>query len=290
MSETHLAPLRAFIAGKTNTGKSHLALTGGRTLVLYGDRIGGDEDLRGLEPKGIYVRSIDRARPRESFLKLVDTARDRWIDEWKLDTIVWDSCTYAQMDQRSASTDRNLNLMDQNRHGQVGNSILDMFYALTALPTNILILAHLKMVPVYGPGKGRDRPIVGEIWQPDMQALTYNAIARECNLMGYTWKTPAAVEGQDNTYGVCFLTQGKRPEGGIRHFADAKAPNGWGSREPADIRAWQRRLQADIDKRREAALAAIDNIAEKPPDDPQPVEEAAPAATAASTTSEEQLP
>ena len=40
-------------------------------------------------------------------------------------------------------------------------------------------------------------------------------------------------------------------------FKDAKAPNGWGPAEVADVRAWIRRLEEEAGQRRAEALAAM---------------------------------
>lgn len=263
------APIRAFIGGPVNTGKSHLALTGGRTMIFYGDRLGGDNDLQGMEDHGIFVKQIDRSQPRASILDLISGARDKWITEHKLDTIIWDTCTYGQNDQRAASTNHNLNSMTTKKHGEVGNAILDVFNALTKLPVNIIVMTHIKDNAIYAPGK--DKEVIGQEWAPDMQKVVYNAIARECSLMGYTWKRYDATQ-KKNVYGVCFVPEMKTPSGKIMYFRDAKAPNGWGPREPADIQSWQARIQAEADAKRLENIKAIQTRAAAPvvPDDDEP--------------------
>jgi len=255
---------RILLAGKVGTGKSFLTLSGERNImVLYSDRMGGDADIKGLEDVGVHVHRISYSDPRTSMMNKITQLRTSELAEKKIRTIVWDTATYTQQQARDKTAGSNANSMTLKKHGQASNDILDITQALFGLPCHIVILAHLKEIPIMGlDGNGKPTKI-GSTWQPDMMDSVYKRISREASLMGYTWKK--RVDGKDDRYGVCFVEK----LGNIV-FSDTKAPNGWTGTEPANIRLWLKRLTEDASKRREAARQALLNDIDQSKDEPEP--------------------
>lgn len=255
---------RILLAGKVGTGKSFLALSGERNImVLYSDRMGGDADIKGLEDVGIHTFRVNYSDPRTSMMNKIALLRTSEIAEKKIRTIVWDTATYTQQQARDKTSGSNANSMTLKKHGQASNDILDITQALFGLPCHIVILAHLKEVPIMGTDASGKPTKVGSTWQPDMMDSVYKRISREASLMGYTWKKREP--GKDDRYGVCFIEK----LGNIV-FADTKAPHGWTGTEPANIRLWLKRLKEDTSKRREAARQALLNDVDQSKEAPEP--------------------
>jgi hypothetical protein len=242
---------RIVLAGKVGTGKTFLTLTGELNIqVLYSDRMGGDADIKGLEDAGVHVFRVNYADPRTSMMNKIALLRDKEIAEKKIRTIVWDTATYTQQQARDKTAGGNANSMTLKKHGAASNDILDITQALFGLPCHIVVLAHLKEVPIMGTDSNGKPTKIGSTWQPDMMDSVYKRISREASLMGYTWKKRET--GKDDRYGVCFVDK----LGNIV-FADTKAPNGWGGSEPANIRLWIERMKKDTAMRRETARQAL---------------------------------
>lgn len=256
---------RIFLAGPVGSGKSFIALSGERGIMtLYSDRMGGDADIKGLEDVGIHNFRVNYANPRDSMLKKITLLRDSEIESKKIKTIVWDTCTYTQQQQRNLTSQGNGKGMTLKKHGEAAADILDITQALFGLPCHIVILAHLMDKPIMGTDTRGAPMVIGHIWQPDMMPVVYKRISREASLMGYTWKK--RTNGQPDRYGVCFVEQLGRIT-----FADTKAPNGWGGAEPANIRLWLKRLKEDTDLRRATARAALLNDVDQSKDpEPEP--------------------
>lgn len=239
---------RMVVGGMVNTGKSHLALTTPKGAVsMYHDRKGGDEDLVDMEDAGLYLWRGSQIDPRGEAMKKIRLLRDREIEEKKIQTVIFDSLTYFQTWQRNKVAEKSLRGMTLQKYGDAVKDLRDVIFELFALPVHVLLLTHVTEEPVF-----QDKAVVGKIWKHDISDAIYKDISRECALMGYTWKKTAKVQGEDNTYGVCFVEQ-------VKHmtFKDAKAPNGWGPAEVANVRAWIRRLEDESAKRRAAALDAL---------------------------------
>lgn len=259
---------RILLAGKVGTGKTFLTLTGERNImVLYSDRIGGDANLRKLEDVGVHVHRINQADPRTSMMNKIALLRTSEIAEKKIRTIVWDTATYTQQQARDKAAGSNANSMTLKKHGAASNDILDITQALFGLPCHIVILAHLKEIPIMGTDAAGKPTKIGSTWQPDMMDSVYKRISREASLMGYTWKVRA--EGKKDRYGVCFVEK----LGNIV-FSDTKAPHGWTGSEPANIRLWLKRMKEDTEKHRETARQALLNDVDQSKEEPEPEPEA----------------
>ena len=255
---------RIVLAGKVGTGKTFLTLTGELNIqVLYSDRMGGDADIKGLEDAGVHVFRVNYADPRTSMMNKIALLRDKEIAEKKIRTIVWDTATYTQQQARDKTSGGNANSMTLKKHGAASNDILDITQALFGLPCHIVILAHLKEIPIMGLDSNGKPAKIGSTWQPDMMESVYKRISREASLMGYTWKKREA--GKDDRYGVCFIERL-----GNLVFADTKAPNGWTGNEPANIRLWIERMRKDTALRRETARKALLNDIDQSKDAPEP--------------------
>ena len=161
--------------------------------------------------------------------------------------MILDSVTYLQTWQRNKVAQGSLRGMTLQKHGDAVKDLRDVMFSLFELPVHVLLLTHITEEPVIV-----DKQVVGKIWKHDITDSIYKDISRECALMGYTWKKTARTQGEKNTYGVCFVEQVKNMT-----FKDAKAPNGWGPAEVADVRAWIRRLEEEAGQRRAEALAAM---------------------------------
>ena len=239
---------RMVVGGMVNSGKSHLALTTPKgAMSLYHDRQGGDEDLVGMEEGGLYLWKGVQSDPRNELMKKIKLLRDQEIEKKKLKTIILDSVTYLQTWQRNKVAQGSLRGMTLQKHGDAVKDLRDVLFSLFELPVHVLLLTHITEEPVIV-----DKQVVGKIWKHDITDSIYKDISRECALMGYTWKKTARAQGEKNTYGVCFVEQVKNMT-----FKDAKAPNGWGPAEVADVRAWIRRLEEEAGQRRAEALAAM---------------------------------
>ncbi len=241
---------RMIVGGMVNTGKSHLALTTPKgAMCLYHDRQGGEEDLVGMEKGGLYLWRGVPSNPRDELMKKIKLLRDKEIEQLQLQTVILDSVTYFQNWQRNKVAEKSLRGMTLQKYGDAVKDLRDVLFQLFELPVHILLLTHITEEPVVV-----DKQVVGRIWKHDISDAIYKDISRECGLMGYTWKKTARIPGENNTYGVCFVEQVKNMT-----FKDAKAPNGWGPAEVADVRSWIHRLENEAEKRREAALAAMLN-------------------------------
>jgi hypothetical protein len=239
---------RMVIGGPVNSGKSHLALTTPKgAMSLYHDRQGGDEDIIGMEKGGLYFWKGVQTDPRDQLMKKIKLMRDKEIEQLELKTVILDSVTYFQSWQRNKVAQNSLRGMNLQKHGDVVKDIRDVLFQLFELPVHVLLLTHITEEPIID-----NKVIVGKVWKHDISDAIYKDISRECSLMGYTWKKTAKNPGERNTYGACFVEQVKNMT-----FKDAKAPNGWGPAEVADVRAWIHRLEDEAGKRREAALAAM---------------------------------
>lgn len=238
---------RVLLAGPVGCGKSHMALTAELGCqVLYTDRMGGDDDLVGLEDAGVWVHRVDQKDPRTDMLAMIGKLENGLIQQRKLKSVVWDTCTYTTKHDIGKVTNNNLNGMVLTQNKKVAFDILDICRALFQLPLHVIILAHLKEEMI----KNAKKEIIGKIWKPDMLPSTLKEISREVSLMGYPWKKTEP--GKPNRYGVCFAHQL-----GHIQFADVKAPNGWGQGEPANLRLLFQRLDEEAEAKRAAARAAL---------------------------------
>lgn len=220
----------------------------GPLMNLYTDRTGGDEDLKGMEDIGVHTFRVNHADPYASLMAKIRLMRDKEIKELGLKSVFVDTWSYFQNQIRSKNSGGNLKGMTLARHKDVDSEMTDAFQALCALPVHLVILCHINEIPVMGGKDGKE--VVGKIWQHDMAPKIYKTISREVMLMGYTWKKT----GEDGKpiFGTCFTeNMGKFT------FKDAKAPPGWGNKEPSDIRLWMKRLDAEAEQRRAAARAAF---------------------------------
>lgn len=255
MNEIPETWLRILLAGPVGSGKSHQALSMPLpVVVLYSDRMGGDADLLGLESAGVHVWRIDRFDPRGSMLKMIGKLQNGGLKAMGVKSVVWDTPTYTINHAKSQETNHNRNGMQLHQNKKVAFDILDVCDALFELEANILILSHIKEEVVKDK---KTKEVVSRVWVPDMMGSTVKAISRECALMGYTWKKVDG-DGKPNRYGICFA-QNMRDKNGrvVMEFRDVKAPNGWGSNEPANVRLLIERLKQEAATRRQAALEAL---------------------------------
>jgi hypothetical protein len=238
---------RAIIAGGTGSGKSHLSLTGERNVgVLYCDRMGGDCDLQGLEDVGIHVWKLDPCKPRESALEKIEWLKREGLKKLGIRTVVWDTPTYTQKQVVMRRTGNNLNSMKVTDNKMIVFDVKDVSAALFGLEAHVVILVHLKEVPI----KDNKGNILSWIWRPDLMPSILNDISRDCSLLGYTWKKTA--EGKPTRYGICFTQKM-----GHTTFENIKAPDGWGAAEPANLRLLFKKLDDEAEARREAARRAL---------------------------------
>lgn len=240
---------RIIIGGPTGTGKSHLVLTAPKGVMnLYHDRAGGDIDLRDMEDLGVHLWKGNHQKPREALMAKIKQLRDGEIVEKKLKTVVLDTFTYLQQWQASVVAEGSLRGMSLAKNGNVVNDMRDVLRALFQLPAHVVILTHIKEEPI----KDAKGNVLTTVWRNDIMPALYKEVSREVSLLGYTWKKTAKKQGEKNRYGVCFVENM-----GNYVFQNAKAPDGWGPGEVANITAWFKRLSDEAAAQREAARAAI---------------------------------
>lgn len=231
--------LRAMIAGRPSTGKTHLILSMPRPLVvLYCDRASGDRDLR--EKDGIFRYYIRRDRGVvRNTLAFLDRISCGDLSGAGIQSVSLDSLRYLQnlVEAEQVPADREASLRNNKTtvHGtaQILNSLLSM-------DQHVLITSHLRSQKSMGRDK-EGREIQVETWEPDAMPAVREIVMREAALMGYTWRKAAEKEGDPDVFGVNF-TERMHGRGKEWRFADAKAPPSWGATEPADVSEWISRL------------------------------------------------
>lgn len=230
--------LRAMWAGRPSTGKTHLILSAPRPcVVLYCDRANGDRDLR--DKDGIFRYYIRRGKVVSDVLAFLDRISCGDLSGAGIQTIALDSLRYLQnlveAEQVPANREASLRNNKTTVHGtaQILNSLLSM-------DQHVLISSHLrKQRSTTTDREGKTIEI--ETWEPDAMPAVREIVMREVALMGYTWRKTAEKEGDPDLFGVNF-TERMFGRGKEWHFADAKAPVGWGATETADVSAWINRL------------------------------------------------
>lgn len=241
---------RILIAGDPGSGKSHLALTCEMGVaVIYSDRLGGDSDLQGLEEVGVHVYKVDPRNVRQSTMDIVKKLREQDIAEKKIRTVIWDSPTYNQKQEKMIRSGGQLAQMQVSANKNIVFNMMDVAYELFLLPCHIILLAHMKKMVHKDP---KTKEIIAEVWQPDLMPAVLADVLRECSLMGYTWKKTYDDPNKLTRYGICFTHRM-----GYTQFAYIKAPNGWGPAEPANIRLLFQKLESEAETRRQAAIQAL---------------------------------
>lgn len=248
---------RMGIGGHPGTGKTHTALTAEKNVeVVYCDRKGGEIDLTDLEDVGVKVHMVNTLDPRTSALAILNDIRNVGIPKRGVRHVHFDSASFAQTHQVSKDTSHNRNSMNLKKYGMSGNSIQDVFDVLFDLPCHVSITFHVKEERIV-----ENEKQIGVLWKPDLMPAVAKRLQKECGLLGYTWKR---VVGGQSVFGVCFLEEmpGKV---GLMRFECAKAPQGWGAKEPPDISKWLKRLEDEAAVRKQAAREAALNGAAAPP-------------------------
>lgn len=227
--------LSALIAGRPSTGKTHLILTAPRPcVVLYCDRAGGDSDLEEVDGVfRIYLRRGDVVKTACNWLERI-AAGD--LSKEGIQTIALDSLSYLQslVQADTVSGDKMASQRDFGRMVQGMEKILTNFLTMDQ---HRLINCHLKSKTERVVMDGEEKALT--IWMPDAMPKVREIVMREVGLMGYTWRRAGA--GGEDAFGVNF-TEEARSRGQVFQFQDAKAPNGWGNAEQADVTAWISRL------------------------------------------------
>lgn len=248
---------RIGIGGHPGTGKTRTALTAQKSVeIVYCDRRGGEIDLTDMEDIGVKVHMVNTNDPRTSALAILNEIRTVGIPKRGVRHVHYDSVSFAQSHQMSKDTSHNRNSMNLKKYGMTGNSIQDVLDVLFDMPCHVSITFHVKEERIV-----ENEKQIGVIWKPDLMPAVAKRINKECGLIGYTWKR--VVNGQ-SVFGVSFLEEmpGKV---GVMRFECAKAPAGWGAKEPPDISKWIKRLDDDAKKHKQAARDAALNGAEAPP-------------------------
>lgn len=248
---------RIGLGGHPGTGKTRAALTAPKNVeVVYCDRKGGEIDLTDLEDVGVRVHMVNTMDPRTSALAILNEIRNVGIPKRGVQHVHFDSASFAQTHQVSKDTQHNRNSMSLKKYGMSGNSVQDVFDVLFDLPCHVSITFHVKEERIV-----ENEKQIGVLWKPDLMPAVAKRLQKECGLLGYTWKR--VVSGQ-SVFGVSFLEEmpGKV---GVMRFECAKAPAGWGAKEPPDISKWLKRLEDDAAIRKQAAREAAMNGAEAPP-------------------------
>lgn len=236
--------IRAFVAGRPGTGKTHLILSAPRpSITLYCDRANGDVDLEKEAKNGVYRIYLRRGQVSitEQMIKQLERIESGDLSGYGIQTVCLDSLSYLQaLVQNECVTGGKQ--ASQRDFGKVVQQMERALLNLLTMEKHVLILAHLKskVEPVQADNGDQLRQT---IWMPDAMPRVREIIAKEAGLMGYTWRRTDA-EGV-NTFGVNF-TEASRSRGMFWQFQDAKAPAGWGSNEPADLSAWIARLAAPV--------------------------------------------
>lgn len=238
---------RIMMAGPVSSGKSHLTLTCEPGIfTLYSDRLGGDEDLQGLEDAGVHVHQVNLDDPKVDMLAQIAELRSKKIKALGIKWIVWDSSTYTSKQQKMKRSNNNL-MAVENHQKAISFDVQDICNALFQLPANILIIAHIKEAIE------RDRKtkeVISRKWAPDIPPAIMKEISREVSLVGYTWKK--AEPGKPTRYGICFTHRM-----GNMEFMDVKSPDGWGPAEPANIRMLCAKLEAEAATKRQRSIEAL---------------------------------
>lgn len=233
--------LRAMVAGRPSTGKTHLILSAPRPcVVLYCDRANGEADLK--EKDGVYRYYLKRGNVVRDTLNFLERIAAGDLSSTGIKTIALDSITYLQ-NLVQADTVTGDKSASQRDFGKVVQGIERVLVSLMSMDQDILINAHLKSHKEMGRDiEGREKEFV--IWQPDAMPKVREIVMREVGLMGYTWRKAAPQiegEGQPDRFGVNFTERmSSRAQEFV--FQDAKAPVGWGDKEAADVTAWIERL------------------------------------------------
>lgn len=229
--------LSALIAGRPSTGKTHLILTAPRPcVVLYCDRAGGDTDLEEVDGVfRIYLRRGDVVKTACNWLERIAHGD---LSKEGIQTIALDSLSYLQslVQADMVSGDKMASQRDFGRMLQGMEKILTSFLTMDQ---HRMVNCHLKSKTDRVVMDGEEKNLT--IWMPDAMPKVREIVMREVGLMGYTWRRSSKVEGGPDDFGVNF-TEEARSRGQVFQFQDAKAPNGWGNTEPADVTAWISRL------------------------------------------------
>lgn len=239
-----LAPkprLRAMVAGRPSTGKTHLILSAPRPcVVLYCDRANGEVDLK--EVDGVFRCYIKRGNVVRDTLAFLERIAAGDLSTSGIQTIALDSLTYLQS-LVQADTVTGDKSASQRDFGKVVQGIERILVSLMSMDQDVLINSHLKSHREMGrDSEGREKEFV--IWQPDAMPKVREIVMREVGLMGYTWRKAAPpIDGVDqpDRFGVNFTERmSSRAQEFV--FQDAKAPVGWSDREEANVSAWISRL------------------------------------------------
>lgn len=229
--------LSAFIAGRPSTGKTHLILSAPRPcVVLYCDRAGGDCDLE--EVDGVFRIYLKRGDVVKSACDWLERIAGGDLSKEGIKTIALDSLTYLQSLVQADMVGGN-KMASQRDFGRMVQGLEKILNSFLTMDQHRIINCHLKSKTetVFD---GSDQ-IRQEIWMPDAMPKVREIVMREVALMGYTWRRSAKAEGDADQFGVNF-TESARSRSQVFQFQDAKAPNGWGGAEPADVSAWIARM------------------------------------------------
>jgi hypothetical protein len=235
--------LRALISGRPSTGKTHLILSAPKpVVVLYCDRQGGEEDLEKAASDGVFRVYLRRGaggrRIADQVTHWIQRITSGDLSGEGIQTIALDSLSYLQslVQVESVQQDKQTSQRD---FGRIAQGMEKILLDLLTMDQHILITSHLKSKQETGkdPETGADVPLT--IWQPDAMPKVREIVMREVGLMGYTWRKTSP-EGESR-FGVNF-TEASRSRTQLFQFQDAKAPQGWGGNEPADMTEWIGRL------------------------------------------------
>jgi hypothetical protein len=245
--------LRALICGPTASGKTNIILSLPRPCaVLYCERPSGDVDLRDKEHEGIYLIYIDRNRPLEDGLEVLDNILTGPAKDVGFQSIALDSVSHfadwVLGDQCSKSrNERNMKVpggATLHNYGILSAAIKPFITKLLGMPQHVLLTSHLKKENDFCDDWVDGVKVRKKLTYcyPKLTPAVADQIVPEVTLMGYSWRKE--VEGQDDIFGVSFKAVTANRER-VLHCAEAKSPANWGAAEEPNATAWIRRLEEE---------------------------------------------